>query len=73
MLDEDSDNNVMSNLLSNLKKGNMSSVRKSVKLNQNFKLGLAIESENLEVAKTNLRPNPRAKSNAMLIQFKREI
>lgn len=70
---EDSDFNVMSNLLSNLKRGNMASVRKSVKIQHCSKFDLGVEIESLNAARANLRPNLRVKSNTMGIQFKREI
>ena len=72
---EDSDN-VMTSLLSNLRKGNMQSVRKSVKLsdrNNEFKFSLASDPEKLNNFKANLRPNIRNNpSNALNFQFTRE-
>lgn len=51
----------------------MASVRKSVRIQNSAKFDSAIETESINAARANLRPNLRVKTNLMGIQFKREI
>ncbi|CAF0767609.1 unnamed protein product [Brachionus calyciflorus] len=69
---DDDQDNIVTNLLSNLKKGNMSGCRKSVKFS-GLKLTTPSQDENQNAFRANLRSNLRSnQSNPLRFEFQRE-